>query len=101
MLITFTTEHGDLVIRAEDLRRLQDVRNEAEPSQPPKCWIDWVQHDRIFTEVITGTAAENRDRIVQQEAQVITAYEEAQRRAAAATPRDLGLTRGGKIRTMR
>ena len=72
MLITFTTEHGNLVIRGEDLRRLEDG-----PEQ--QCIIGWVEHETVHHSPVNGTAAENLARIVQQEAQVVAAYEEAQR----------------------
>lgn len=75
MLITFTTEHGNLVIRAEDLRRLEDG-----PEQ--RCVVGWVEHETVHHSPIGGTAAENLARIVEQEAKVIAAYEEAQRKEA-------------------
>lgn len=73
MLITFTTEHGNLVIRAEDLRRLED--------SAAGCFVCWVEHNDLFQRAVDGTAAENQARIVAQETAVIAAYEEAQRRA--------------------
>ena len=73
MLITFTTEHGHLVIRSEDLRRLEDI--------PDGCALGYLQHDRLFSEIVQGTAAENRDRIVAEETAAIAAYEDMQRRA--------------------
>lgn len=89
MLITFTTEYGTLVIRAEDLRRLEDAAE--------GCTLGWVEEGQRCYAPIQGTAAENQARIVAQETAVIAAYEEAQRRAQMGPP-DLRLTRGGKVR---
>ena len=88
MLITFTTEHGHLVIRAEDLRRLEDG--------PAGCLVAWQEHNSVQSAPVVGTAAENQARIVAQETAVIAAYEEAQRRE-----RDrerFPVTRGDKVR---
>jgi hypothetical protein len=77
MLITFTTEHGHLVIRGEDLRRIED-------GPDGQCVAGWVESSGglVCYAPILGTAAENQARIVAQETAVIAAYEEAQRRAA-------------------
>lgn len=71
MLITFTTEHGNLIIRGEDLRRLEDVLD--------GCMICFVEEGQRTYTTVHGTASENAARIVAQEAQVIAVYEEAQR----------------------
>ena len=83
MLITFTTEHGNLVIRADDLRRIED-RPGFDTSNPDKSFsmVGWVEHDKVHHDIILGTAAENLARIVEQEAKVIAAYEAEQRKEA-------------------
>ena len=86
MLITFATEQGNLVIRAEDLRRLED--------QGGGTLVTWLEHCEMIHATIQGTAAENQARIVAQETAVIAAYEEAQRRAQVA-PEDRRYTRSG------
>lgn len=74
MLITFTTKQGVLVIRAEDLRSIED--------RIDGCSIAWETPTGVIqTRTITGTAAENHARIVVQETQAIAAYETASRRA--------------------
>lgn len=79
MLITFTTEHGQLVIRSEDLRRIEDRAREG-------CRIAWVEGDELMISGILGTAQENHDRIVMEEARAIAAYEDMQQRSRQGLP---------------
>jgi hypothetical protein len=71
MLITFTTEHGALIIRSEDLRRLEDAAGGG-------CVVGWIEHDTVYHSPVGGTASENAARIVAEEAKLIAAYEAAQ-----------------------
>jgi hypothetical protein len=96
MLITFTTEYGNLVIRAEDLRRLEDKPgyDTTEPDRAHTA-VCWLEHTEMHFAVVHGTAAENHARIIRQEAEIIRAYEAAQRQTNGEQPR---LTRGNKVR---
>lgn len=87
MLITFTTEHGTLVIRSEDLRRLEDG--------PEGCTLGWVEESMRQYAPVLGTAMENHDRIVRDEARAIAAYEDLQQRARQGLPA-LPVVRGRK-----
>jgi hypothetical protein len=60
MLCTFTTEHGALIIRSDDIRTIEDCGSE------PTILVYLVGTEAI-TVPITGTAMENRDRILQEE----------------------------------
>jgi hypothetical protein len=97
MLITFTTKHGALVIRSEDLRSIEDVGGEM-LGDGGGCVIGWVNdvtgagHERL----VDGTATENRDRILADETRMIAAYEELQQRARNGMPA-LPVVRGGKV----
>lgn len=91
MLITFTTEHGNLIIRSEDLRRLEDEAG-------PRCRVEWAPTGAgLHFQYVTGTALDNYARIMQEEAKLIAAYEAAQRMAQT-PPQDLRYTRGGKVK---
>lgn len=87
MLTTFTTEHGLLVIRAEDLRRIQDMGKEG------KCTITWIEGDEPHGRDILGTAQENLDRILEAETKALATYEAMQRRQSQGLP----VVRGGKV----
>ena len=89
MLATFTTKEGLLVIRAEDLRRIQD--------QPIGCMITWIEADEACSQIVLGTAQENLDHIIAAEVQQLAAYEAMQRRAQQGLP-GLPVVRGGKVR---
>ena len=80
MLITFTTEEGQLVIRAEDLRWIEDRPNynTLDPDQPYSL-LTWLSHDTTQHRIVLGTATDNASRIVAEEAKLIAAYEAAQR----------------------
>lgn len=95
MLTTFTTEHGLLVIRSEDLRRLCDIHTPDTPDDR-RCLVHWLEHDRMQSDVILGTAEENRDRIVAEETRAIAVYEDMRRRADTGSPA-LPVVRGGKV----
>ena len=90
MLATFTTKEGLLVIRSEDLRRIQD-RADGHP-----CIAAWIEGDEVLTMSILGTAQENLDRIVTAEAQQFAAYAEMQARSQQGLPA-LPIARGGKV----
>ena len=85
MLITFTTDVGTLVIRSEDLRRIEDGK--------VGCLLGWIENDMIKYAPIQGTALENLDRIVAAEARLIAAYEEMQQRKDRGLP-PLAIPRG-------
>jgi hypothetical protein len=63
MLCTFTTSEGKtLVIRSDDIRVIED----RVPSNG-EGFLVWMIGDERQDRVIRGTAAENRDRILQEE----------------------------------
>jgi hypothetical protein len=61
MLCTFTTEHGTLIIRSDDIRAIEDSIS------PPGCILTWQIGTVIDSRLILGTASENRERILQEE----------------------------------
>ena len=82
MLCTFTTEDGGLVIRSDDIRAISDG--------PQNTLLRWdVCGEERFC-FITGTALENRDRIQQEELDLIARVEahryETQRRLSEGYP---------------
>lgn len=97
MFSTFTTEHGVLIIRTADVRRIEDVRRwQADHEPTTVCQVEWepkagVLHDRI----VTGTAQENMDRLVAEEMKLIVAAEERQQRQARGLPM-IPISRGKK-----
>mgnify|MGYP001586362497 FL=1 len=82
MLCTFTTEGGRLVIRSDDIRIIEDVA--------AGTALTWAVGDDVYHSAIAGTATENRDRIQQEELDMIARVEahryETQRRLAEGYP---------------
>lgn len=64
MLCTFTTEKGNLIVRSDDIRSIEDLGN-------GECHLTWAIGAEWFHREITGTALENRDRIQQEELDLI------------------------------
>ena len=67
MLCTFTTERGNLIIRSEDIRAIEDGGAETT--------LTFMVGDAPNTETIAGTAIENRDRIQHEELELIARVE--------------------------
>ncbi len=68
MLCTFTTGNGLLIIRSDDIRMIEDgATGTAE--------LIWKIGDENTSRTITGTAAENRDRIQHEELELIARVE--------------------------
>lgn len=63
MLCTFTTEYGLLVVRSDDIRSISDG--------PENTLLRWDVCGGVYEAIILGTAAENRDRIQQEELELI------------------------------
>jgi hypothetical protein len=82
MLCTFTTEHGALIVRSDDIRLIVD--------EPGGTRLVWMVGEAFSEQVITGTAIENRDRIQQEELDLIGRVEahrqQLQRRMAEGYP---------------
>lgn len=96
MLTTFTTEHGLLVIRSEDIRRIEDIKQHdcRDGTDTPACIVEWSPIDGdLQVRHILGTAAENRDRIIGDEMKLVAAYEEMQQRKDRGLP-PLAIQRG-------
>lgn len=68
MLCTFTTETGALIIRSDDIRQISD-------DDGGTTRLVWMVGDEFRMVPITGTAAENRDRIEQEELDLIAKVE--------------------------
>lgn len=83
MLCTFTTEDGGLIVRSEDIRVLEDAGKE-------RSRLIFTVGDDSLMRIITGTAVENRDRIQQEELDLIARIEshrqQLQRRMAEGYP---------------
>lgn len=63
MLCTFTTEQGTLIVRSDDIRRLED--------DGPSTQLVWMEGELRCEQWILGTAAENAARIQQEELDMI------------------------------
>lgn len=63
MLCTFTTETGALIVRSDDIRIIQD--------DPAGTILVCMIGESAHTETVQGTAIENRDRIQQEELDLI------------------------------
>jgi hypothetical protein len=59
MLCTFTTEHGALIVRSDDIREIADYGDGAR--------LAYMVGDEAFRATIIGTATENAARIAQDE----------------------------------
>lgn len=68
MLCTFKTEHGDLVIRSDDIRIISD-------GSDGTTMLRWELCGEERSTYILGTAAENRDRLSQVELDMIAKVE--------------------------
>lgn len=91
MLSTFTTEHGALIIRTQDIRAIEDKEG--------RCIVVWVIEGAdivVQTRRIEGTAAENYARLQAEELELIGAAHERQVRAERGYPM-LPVPRGGKV----
>ncbi len=64
MLCTFTTETGVLIVRSDDIRQISDDGSGT-------TRLIWMIGDDFRMLPITGTAIENRDRIQQEELDLI------------------------------
>jgi hypothetical protein len=63
MLCTFTTKDGALIVRSDDIRRIADHETHT--------LLAWIEGELICTARVLGTAIENRDRIQQEELDLI------------------------------
>jgi hypothetical protein len=63
MLCTFTTKDGVLIVRSDDIRSICDGEQGS--------LLVWAAGDGLASRTILGTAAENRDRIQQEELNAI------------------------------
>lgn len=64
MLCAFTTETGSLIIRSDDIRVIEDAGSD-------KSRVIFAIVDSEIMRMVTGTALENRDRIQQEELDLI------------------------------
>ena len=89
MFCTFTTEHGTLIIRTEDVRRIEDsVRYDLkEKVNVPVCVVEWTPNgtERCF-QTVHGTAAENLARLKAEELAAIEAAQRLQQRQGDGLP---------------
>jgi len=72
MFSTFTTDDGKLIVRAVDIRALQDTSK--------GCRLTW--GDVGSTAIIHGTAEENMDRLRQEETDALIAAEKIRQQQA-------------------
>ena len=83
MLCTFTTNTGGLIIRSDDIRVIEDAG-------PGQSRLIFMEGDDRLMRIIFGTAVENRDRIQQEELDLIARVEvhryETQKRLAEGYP---------------
>lgn len=78
MLCTFTIKAGNLVVRSDDIRQIEDLSPiEHANSGLEGAWslLRWVIGDEIYKIVVKGTAAENRDRLSQDELDLMARIE--------------------------
>jgi len=73
MFSTFTTDHGDLIVRAVDIRALVDT--------PKGCrLLSETTPGQLMEHLIHGTAAENMARLRQEETDALIAAEQIRQR---------------------
>ncbi len=79
MFSTFIKEEGQaLIIRTENLQRIEDLQDERK--------VSWIEGGDILRCRIQGTAAENYARLQSEELRLIEAAAQRQRRYEAALP---------------
>lgn len=64
MLCTFTTESGNLIVHSDHIKAIEDTESGT-------CHVTWAVGTDWFQRDIAGTALENRDRIQQEELDLI------------------------------
>lgn len=69
MLCTFTTKDGTLIIRSDDIREICDDPKDG-------TYLRWEAGGALHLATISGTASENRDRIQQEELDLIARIED-------------------------
>ena len=74
MFCTFTTERGALILRTQDVRRLEDT--------PEGCMLAFVEEGHMYYITIAGTAADHLARL---KAEELAAIDAARRRQARVT----------------
>ncbi len=80
MFSTFTTTDADhLIIRAIDIRRLED-------HHPGACVLAWEEGNSIETRLISGSAEENLNRLKQEETDALIAAEKLRQRQSSGYP---------------
>lgn len=90
MLSTFTTEHGTLIIRTQDIRAIED--------KAEGCALVWVVEGAdvvLQVRTIVGTARENLERLQHEELEAIIKVQRAEQRGQQGLPA-LPIVRGGK-----
>lgn len=80
MFSTFTTKDGTLILRTQDVRRLEDrPHNDGESST---CVVVWVENEHSLEPLcrdVLGTARENLDRLKAEELAAVKAAHEFER----------------------
>lgn len=87
-VIDATLPKRELVIRSEDLRRLEDL-----PSGG--CVVQWVELDQLFHQTVEGTARENLERLRREELEAVAEAQKLQQRHTDGLP-ILPIPRGRK-----
>lgn len=86
MLCTFPTEHGTLVIRSEDVRRIEDAPDSAAQTAGVVCFVTWFEEGERLRRRILGTAAENLARLKGEEWKAVEEAEQVRKRVSASYP---------------
>ena len=79
MFSTFATEHGTLIIRAVDIRRIEDTVEQ-------RCLLVWEECGEQHLATIQGTARENLDRLIAEDLAVQDRVQRAQQRQSNGLP---------------
>lgn len=78
MFCTFTTDQGTLIIRTEDVRRIEDEHVRADAT---RCAVEWTPNGvDLHIRHVDGTARENLDRLRDEEIKAIEAAQKLQSR---------------------
>lgn len=107
MLSTFITEHGTLIVRTQDLRRIEDEPTYKDFAMNDltiigtQCVVEWERVGNTLNHrVVIGTAAENLARLRAEEFAAIAESAQYQQRIDKGLPM-LPIVRGGKAATLR
>lgn len=79
MFSVFTTERGQLIIRTQDIRRIEDIEGGG-------CHLAWNEEDGPHYTKVQGTAQENLERLIMEDLALQDRLQRAQGRRQGGYP---------------